>query len=106
MLTIFPASSAAVIVGAVSGSTPQTRTPGFTAFTAAMMPAISPPPPMLTMMSVIPGQSSRISSATPPLPAICARLSKGCKAVRPCAAYSSARAKAATASGSNSTVAP
>ena len=56
--------------GYMAGSTPSTRTSGFSDLIAVAMPLIRPPPPIGIGMISRPGMSSSISRATVPWPAI------------------------------------
>ena len=55
---------------AVSGSTPNTLTSGFSALIALPTPAMSPPPPMPQITACVSGSSSRISRPIDPWPAM------------------------------------
>ncbi len=68
--------------GYMAGSTPKTPISGFRALAAVAQPAISPPPPIWTMIASRSGLSSSISAATVPWPAMTSTSSKGCTSTR------------------------
>ena len=79
-----PASSAAAMQAASSGSTPITLVSGRRYFTKVAMPAARPPPPTGTKIASIgPECWVRISMPMVPWPAITSGSSKGCRKVRP-----------------------
>ncbi len=61
----------------MAASTPNTRISGFRVLAAVATPEISPPPPIGTISTSRSGQSSSISVARVPWPAITSRSSKG-----------------------------
>ena len=67
--TGFPASRLAFIAAPRSMEMPITLTSGFSAFTAAAMPAASPPPESGTRTAAASGTASMISSPSVPWPA-------------------------------------